>query len=149
MNENNTSPIVPRKRRKWLRIAAYIALPVFGMIIGSGATMCFMRSAMKKAITMSPDEIAYKVTAGLSSRYELDAGQRATVHNIATTHIGNMIQIRDEVRPRIFSELESFRDEVGGVLSDEQRRRWDGSFRWMLSRWPFPNPEVSGTESKM
>lgn len=138
MDENNTSPIVTRRRKKWLRIAAYVALPLFGIAIGSGATMCFMRSAMKKAFSMSSDELAYKVTAGLASRYDLDVSRKSTVHATAKTHIGNMIQIRDEVQPRVYAELQAFREEVGEVLTSEQRQRWDGNFAWMLSRWPFP-----------
>ena len=138
MNENSTAPVVRRGRRKWLRIAAYIALPLFGIMIGSGATMCFMRTAMKKAFSMQADEISDRVASKIASRYDLDAKQRNSVHSIAQRHIENMIRIRDEVRPRIFSELEEFRLEVGEVLTDGQRQRWDGNFAWMLARWPFP-----------
>ena len=138
MNENSTLSVVRRGRRKWLRIAANIALPLFGMVIGSGATMCFMRTAMKKAFSMQADGIADRVASKLASRYDLDANQRNSVNGIAKIHIENMIKIRDEVRPRIFAELQEFRLEVGEILTAEQRQRWDGNFAWMLSRWPFP-----------
>jgi hypothetical protein len=138
MEENKTAPMLTKKRKKWLRIASYIALPVFGMMIGSGFTLCFMRSAMQKAFTMSSDEIVSKITSGISSRYDLDTSQRSAVHGIAKTRIENMMRIRDETRPRIVNELQAFRGEVGEVLGEEQGRRWDRNFGWMLSRWPFP-----------
>jgi len=118
-------------RRRWPRWVAMVLLGLVifgsGIVIGSVGTLTFVRRAMVRAVK-HPEQLPDRAIARMTRRYDLTPEQQAEVGAILRTRMQRMTAIRQQLRPYLDAELDSLRDDVAGVLTEEQATQWQHDF---------------------
>lgn len=94
-----------------------------GIVIGSVGTLMVVRKAMVRAVE-HPEQMPERATNRMARRYDLTERQQTEVEAILRERLQRMARIRHQMRPRLDAELDSLREEVAGVLTDEQAAAW-------------------------
>jgi hypothetical protein len=76
-----------------------------------------------------------RIVTRLQSRLGLDEAQRSKVEAIVVKRQAAMMDLRRESEPRLMEQLDLLRAEVGEVLTEPQRQRWERMFDDLRARW--------------
>jgi hypothetical protein len=140
-----TTIIRPPARRRWLSVLLGIVIFFAGLAAGVGLAVVFAVGTLQ-FILHHPENAPTRITTFLTRRLSLDATQRQQVLDIMSRHQSQIQAIRREMRPQFDEQLDQIRTEVGAVLNDEQRIKWQELFDRLRERWT-PTLEVPATTS--
>ncbi|MBD3292030.1 MAG: hypothetical protein GF393_03840 [Armatimonadia bacterium] len=120
-----------RRRRRWPRWLAMVLLGLVilgsGIVIGSVGTLVTIKHGMMRAVQY-PEQIPERTVQRMARRYDLTDEQRAEVEAILTGRLQRMAEIRRRIRPHIDEQLDSLREDVAQVLTEEQEAQWREDF---------------------
>jgi hypothetical protein len=131
-------PPAPRRRR-WPTVLLALAIFAAGLVCGAGATVLVVVNRVQHAIR-HPEEAPARLAAVLQRRLDLTNEQRTQVEAIIARRQAELIAIRRQFQPQIAGQLDRLRDEIGEVLTDDQRVRWQKLFSTYVNRWLPPPP---------
>jgi hypothetical protein len=131
-------PTLPRRRR-WPRVVAALLIFLGGMVCGGGLTVIVAVRNIRHAMH-HPEEVPARLTRYLTRRLDLSSDQAGQVENLIARRQTHLQAIRRETQPRVAAELAGLREEIGQVLTPEQRAKWDGIFDEAIDRWMPPPP---------
>ena len=135
----NLPVTLPPRRRRGLRI--FLALMIFigGMVCGGGLTVIVAVHRIREAVH-HPEEVPARLTRYLTRRLDLSADQSDQIENLIAGRQAHLQAIRRDVQPRVRMELNGLRQDIGDVLTPEQRSKWDDIFDEAVDRWMPPLP---------
>lgn len=133
-------PVVEKPRRRWLTVLLGILIFGAGFASGAGVTIIAAVHRLQYAIH-HPEEAPERVASMLQRKFGLDDAQKAQVEAIVKKHQVELVTIRQEFQPRVMTQLEQIRNEIGQVLSESQREKWFKMFDDIRDRWmPLMEP---------
>ncbi len=98
-----------------------------GIVVGSVGTLIVVRRGIVEAV-QQPEQIPERTAERMARRYDLSDRQRAEVNAILRQRLQRMAAIRQRLRPHLDAELDSLREDVAEVLTDEQETEWRADF---------------------
>ena len=137
-----TLPPVPRRRFRWLR-----TLLVFfaGIVVGGAMTVIFIVHRVEHAIH-HPEDAPPRITKYLTRKLDLSPAQHDQVLSIVQQRQQSLLALRQEIRPRLNTQLEELRVEIDNVLNADQRAKWEKLYRDTKDRW-LPDQPATPTTS--
>jgi hypothetical protein len=141
---NQPQPAIPSsaRRRTWLRWFLTAVIFFSGCLVGIGGTLMFVRQQTLLSIH-SPETIPARVTARLRRPLGLSADQALQVESIFRKRQQSLQHIWQKFQPEFDVELSQLEREVGQVLDEQQRSRWERVFEHVRRTW-VPAPQPSG-----
>jgi hypothetical protein len=130
----------PRPRRLWLTLLLTAVVFVAGIVVGGGGALIVVRNRLVEAIQHPQLEPA-RITTRLRRSLELDDEQAAQVEAILQRHQAELQEIRRRVQPEVVARLDLVEQEVGDVLTPEQRQRWHTQLDRLRRTWIPPMPD--------
>ncbi len=134
-------PMLPRRRR-WPRVVAAMLIFFSGMVCGGGLTVIVAVRNIRHAIH-HPEEVPARLTRYLTRRLDLSSDQAEQVEGLIAQRQAHLQAIRRETQPRVAAELSALREEIGQVLTPDQRAKWDDIFDEAIDRWMPPPPPAT------
>jgi hypothetical protein len=130
---------IPTRPRRWPRIVAALLIFFGGMVCGGGLTVIVAVRNIRHAIH-HPEEVPARITRYLTRRLDLSPDQAEQIEGLIAQRQAHLQAIRRETQPRVAAELSGLREEIGQVLTPEQRAKWDDIFDDAVDRWMPPPP---------
>ena len=151
MTEENVNPVSLARppQRPWLR-AFLLTSAVFGsgLIVGIVLTSAVLWQRAFNPFRQPPGFEVERLMNEMQEELSLSPEQSKQLKAAVSSHDERMKAIRDEVDPKIQSELESLKKQVEGILRPEQAKRWNARYDGMQRRFrhfgppgPPPNPD--------
>jgi hypothetical protein len=131
----------PRRRRSWTILLALIIF-ICGVLVGGGLSFKFVIAGYKRAF-QDPDFLAEKIIRRMERRLDLSSDQVKQVREIILEQQKALQSLRKEFRPRLDSQIENTRKELGKVLTPEQAQKWEKIFARIQRFWLPPLPGES------
>jgi hypothetical protein len=132
-------PALPAARRRWVRIVVALFIFFAGAIFGCGLTVIVAVHNIRHAMH-HPEEVPARITRYLTRRLDLSPDQADKVQLLIARHQSHLQAIRRETQPRVAVELSGLRQEIGDLLSPQQKSKWDDIFNEAVDRWLPPPP---------
>ena len=133
-------PIAPviRPRRRWVW-TVLLALVIFisGVLVGGGLSFKIITSGFKRSF-QDPEVSAERITNRMKRRLDLTDEQCVQVRRIILERQKAFQSMRKQVRPQLEAEIEKTRRELAAVLTPDQARKWEKSFRHFWEFWLPP-----------
>jgi len=150
MNETNSQNTTPAteptatptrpKRRRWLSVLLSLVIFFSGLIVGTGGTLIVIRNVALQRIH-HPETVPDRIARQLRRKLRLDDEQTDQVRQIVAERQLAFQKIRRDVQPQIEAELDIARQQIGEVLDDDQREKWEAHFDHLRKTWLPPPPE--------
>jgi hypothetical protein len=137
----------PPRRQIWLRWLLMCVIFVSGGIVGLGGTLIVLRKQALRSIH-EPETLPARVTARLRRPLNLSAEQAARIESVLRARQQGLQRIWRQVQPDFDAELDRLDREVGQVLDDQQRSRWEQIFGHLRRTWVPAPPEPNGAPGK-
>lgn len=119
-------------RRRWLRLSIHLFLVLLifisGMIIGGSLALHRMHDRMHN-FERDRGHIVQRIHHRITNKYQLDEEQSAQAKQIIENHIDAVIALRQEIRPRLETQLQEFEDEMAELMDESQREEWRRNVR--------------------
>ena len=133
----------PRARRtaRWRRLLLYAVILFCGVVIGVGLTLGVLRSRVLKMIH-HPEQQSERVARRIDGLLDLSPEQDVKVRAILDERMAGFRDIRQQVLPRVRTELDRLQEEVAAVLDEEQRATWNERFDHLRDTW-LPKPHAN------
>jgi hypothetical protein len=112
------------------------------MVCGGGLTVIVAVHRIFYAVH-HPNEVPARITKYLTRRLALSPDQSKQVEAIIAARQARLQAIRRDVQPRVEMELNGLRQEIGNVLTPDQRSRWDEIFDKAIDTWMPPPPPAT------
>ena len=129
-----------RRRSPWRGILLGLAILFCGAAIGTGTTSIVTKKITRKHI-LEAWRGSPRMSELMANRIErvldLSPEQAEQVQGIVKERMGAVREIVEERRPLIDEQLKLMKDEVAGVLNEEQAEKWGERSGWLL-RGPGP-----------
>src|SRR5262245_35315464 len=133
-NTSQPLPLPARPRRRWLSVL--IAIGIFAAGFGCGAGWFAVRAIHHLQYAIHhPESAPARIAAVLGRRLKLDESQKKQVEQIVAKRQIELLEIRRQFQPLVTEKLDEVRDEVGGVLTNQQRAEWIKLFDGLRDRW--------------
>jgi len=132
-------PPMTLRPRRWPRIVAALLIFFGGMVCGAGLTVIVAVRNFHHTIH-HPEEVPARLTRYLTRRLDLTSDQAEKVESLIARRQEDLQAIRREAQPRVAAELAALREEIGQVLTPDQREKWDDIFDEAIDRWMPPPP---------
>ncbi len=124
-NETTDNPAVSHinKAHNWRMAFFGLIILVAGVVIGGSSMLIF---APKKLIQPppGPEFNSMRMIPPLSRDLDLNPEQAEKIKPILDKHMQNLNTIRIEARSEIGETLKQMNEEIGAILSDEQKQLW-------------------------
>lgn len=139
-NVSENPPKRPR-RRMWTKLLLYAVIFVSGGFVGAGSALMGIRAAAQYVVG-HPEEMPEKVAWRLHGSLDLTDAQAKQVEDILRERQVAIQDIRREAQPKFEAELDLIEHDIAEVLNDQQRQKWQHTFRKLRRTWtPPPLPE--------
>lgn len=134
MNENSrffhdpsepSFPVAGRGRFKSFLLGVLILF--FGMVIGAAATLFVGHQMLSKALQPG-HEMATHLTRGIERKLDLNDAQKIQVRKIVDARVAAFRGILGDVYPKILGQFELLHTEVGQLLTEEQKIKWEAHY---------------------
>lgn len=143
-------PVPSPPRRRWLSWLLWLVVFGSGFVAGVGGTLIGVRRGLLESIH-HPEAMPGKIAQRLRRPLQLSDDQQRRVEQIVAARQQVLLRIRVRVQPEVDAELDSIRREIGQVLDDQQRSKWEPLFDHLRRTWlpslPLRPAEASGQES--
>lgn len=127
-------PAPVKKRRCWVTVLLALAIFAAGLASGSAITVAVAVHRIKYMV-QHPEEAPARIAARLERQLDLDDVQQAKIEAILIERQSRFAVFRNQFRPLLVMQLDSLRDEIGGVLTDPQRKKWQKMYSDLLKKW--------------
>lgn len=141
MSNPPTLPTTLRPRRRWVRVIAAVLIFFGGMICGGGLTVIVAVRNIRHAIH-HPEEVPPRITKYLTRRLDLSPEQATQVEALIVQTQSHLQAIRRRDQPEVALQLAALRQQIGDILTTDQRDKWDEIFDEAVDRWLPPPPPV-------
>lgn len=142
--DTNRTPFAAACRRsKWLPMLLALLVFTGGLVCGGGLTLLAIRQRLLHGLH-HPEHVAERVARRLEFTIGLSAEQTARVEAVLRRRQAVLRALRERLQPEIEDELRQLGREVGEVLEEPQRRRWEGLFDDFCRTWIPPLPPRTG-----
>jgi len=141
-----------RRRGEQGLLPPYVEAALFllcGMIIGGGVTVLLMNRSMQQMVTQ-PSQLQNTMLSRMESRLELTESQKKDATAIIEKHFESLETIRRETQPRVKRTMDAMRNELAGILDENQRKIWEERFDAIRGNWvpgPLSKSETDGTQA--
>lgn len=134
-------------RIKWLPMLLSLLIFAGGLVSGSGLTLITIRQRLLHGLH-DPEHIAERVARRLKFTIGLSTEQAAHVEDVLRRRQLVLRAIRERLQPQIEEELRHLGREIGEVLEEPQRTRWERLYDDFFHNWvpPLP-PRASASDS--
>ncbi|MFA6242281.1 MAG: hypothetical protein WC655_15210 [Candidatus Hydrogenedentales bacterium] len=112
-----------RKYLHWPTLLLAAVVLVSGIVIGSAGTATVIRRGIADAV-QHPEQSAARATKRLRRQLDLSEQQAQQVEKILSERTKAFGDIYRDNLPRIAQEIATTKEQVGAVLTDEQRLKW-------------------------
>src|SRR5262245_39974266 len=124
----------PPKRRRWVTVL--LALLVFGAGMASGSALTISVIVHRlQYVFKHPEGMPGRIVARLENRLGLDETQKTKVEAIVAKRQAAMMDLRREFEPHLMEQLDLLRAEIGELLTEAQRAKWERMFDDLRKRW--------------
>lgn len=117
-------PVRRPPARRWPRLLAMLLIFACGGVVGAVAGAVVMRERLLGELR-HPEQLADRVMPRLRAQLGLSDEQARRVEEVVRRRHAAMEAIRATSHPRQLAELAAMRREVGELLDEEQRSRWE------------------------
>jgi hypothetical protein len=131
--------------RRWLRLALLLVIFFSGLVVGVGVTLLAVRQGMLYGIH-HPEEMPVRVARRLRGPLNLSDQQAGEIESIIRQRQSHLQEIRRRFQPEVEAELEQVYEEIGKILDDAQRERWEQIYTHLRETWNPPLPKPQGLE---
>ncbi len=129
-----TLPPAPRRRFRWLRtLLVFIA----GIVVGAALCVMVIVHRVEHAIH-HPEDAPPRITQLLTRKLDLSPSQHDQVLAIIQQRQQALLALRQEIRPKLNTQLEELRIQIEGVLNPDQQAKWKKLYHDTKDRW-MPN----------
>ena len=125
--------VVPKKRRRWLKVVLGLIILLCGFVLGVGTTLVVSKHRIFR-IMHDSDHVANEITWRLSWWLNLSDEQKITVKQILTKRHKALQKIFIKTWPQVDHQLNLVEQEVSKVLNPKQAAKWQKKFRKMRKR---------------
>jgi len=132
-----TAPVIQRRRRWVWTILLALVIFVSGVLVGGGLTFKVITSGFKRSF-QDPEVSAERITNRMKKRLDLTDEQAVRVRRIILEQQKAFQSMRKQVRPQLEAQIEKTRRELAAVLTPDQARKWETSFRHFWKFWLPP-----------
>jgi hypothetical protein len=136
-------PLPAPSRRRWATWLLALVIFFAGAASGAGIAVLVAIKRVQYAV-QHPEEAPARISQTLQRRLRLTDDQRSRIEIIVAERQRKLAAIRRRVQPQAVQQLDLVRDEVGEVLTAEQRERWLRMFEDYRTRWLPPLPADTG-----
>jgi uncharacterized membrane protein YhiD involved in acid resistance len=134
-----TLPPAPRRRFRWLRtLLVFIA----GIVVGAALCVIFIVHRVEHAIH-HPEEAPPRITRYLTRKLDLSPSQHDQVLTIIQQRQQALLALRQEIRPKLNTQLDELRIQIDGVLNPDQQAKWEKLYHDTKDRWM---PDLPATQ---
>lgn len=126
-----------KPRRRWLTLLLAGLIFCAGFLSGAGFVTIVAVHRLQYAIH-HPEEAPSRVAMMLKRRLGLNDDQKSKVETIVARRQVELMAIRQEFQPKVMEQLDKIRSEIGEVLTESQRERWEKMFDDLRDRWLPP-----------
>ena len=144
-------PLPGRKRSILKRWVVGSLILVSGMIIGSALT-AYLGHDVMLATLGNPSLMAERFHKRLTRELSLSKAQEEEVRTLLMARGQEIHEVMGGVRPRLEEHFRLLHDEVGRVLTNEQKIKWDRRYEKMRKRFErfriSPRDPSLGTQSQ-
>ena len=131
-----------RPPRRWLRLTLLLVIFLSGMLSGAKLALTFARPQITYH-QEQPETIAAQIAARLRRPLGLDDQQLEEVERILRQRQQRLLEIRLRFQPEIAAELDLVHEQIGSVLDDPQRERWNDICRRLRHAWAPDAPPAA------
>jgi len=125
------------ERRLWLRWVLPVVTFACGCLVGVGVTVTLTEWGVLNTMRR-PGPDPQRIIAELKKELDLSPEQEQSVAKIVRAHDARMQQRHREMHPRLDADIKAFEAEMGAILNDAQRVKWQARCERMHSRFPPP-----------
>ncbi len=137
-----TLPPAPRRRFRWLRtLLVFIA----GIVVGAALCVMVIVHRVEHAIH-HPEDAPPRITKFLTRKLDLSPSQHDQVLAIIRQRQQSLLALRQEIRPKLNTQLDELRIEIDGVLTPDQRTEWEKLYQDTKDRWMPDLPPTQPVE---
>jgi len=123
----HSEPKLPAPRSRW------VSSLLFGVVIFACGTAAGIAVGVRweerddpgQKRTGEKQSYAERLTAHLTEDLELSSEQSETVYKILSRHTEEFRDIHATISPKLKTQMDCLRDEVGEILDDRQRTLWE------------------------
>lgn len=124
---NEHTRIFSAKKSSWRKVTLGLIILFCGILIGSGATVVYMRNNFLRSIERRPHP--REIVDRMAQRLDLSTEQIAQVETIVEKRMQELHKIWEEGRPRVREQFDLMREEITAVLNEEQAEEWRSYIR--------------------
>lgn len=135
-----------KPRRRWLTLLFAGLIFCAGFLSGAGFVTIVAVHRLQYAIH-HPEEAPSRVATMLQRRLGLNDDQKSKVETIVAKRQVELMAIRQEFQPKVVEQLDKIRSEIGEVLTESQRERWEKMFDDLRDRWLPPVLPTEATKA--
>jgi hypothetical protein len=136
----------PHGRRRWVSLLLSLVIFASGIVIGAAGAAGFIRREILHVLR-DPGAVPDRITQRLKTRLSLTDEQADKVQDILETRQRSLQAIRTRIQPEVVKQLRLAKEEVGDVLDDRQRERWEADFDRLRELWLPSMPARAGPPS--
>lgn len=136
------TPWTSPRRRKLQLLAMGLVLLLSGVVIGASGAIVVVRH-LALTVVQDLDTVPTFLERRFTRTLDLDAEQQRQMKAILDKHHEAFLELRRENRPKIDALIESLDDEIGAILTEDQRAEWRERFETFLETWQPRLPEAS------
>lgn len=125
---------IPVPRRRWVTALLMAAVFINGVVVGGGAMSIYIMSKAHENVA-TPEKMPDRVGEFLAGRLSLTDDQRVKIRSILNERQAAIEKIHFNIQPDLENELWQSREEIGKVLTPEQRTEWEKIFDQTQARW--------------
>jgi len=141
-------PLRASPRRRWLNWLLWLIVFGSGFAAGVGVTLLGVRRGLLESIH-HPEAMPGKVAQRLRRPLQLSDDQLRSIEQIIAKRQQVLLRIRVRVQPEVEAELDAIRREIGQVLDDQQRSKWEHLFDHLRRTWlPSLPPQAAVTPAE-
>ena len=140
MSENvpldNPVPSVRRRRfgrHVWVTIALACVVFLAGVVTGAG--FMTLRAEHRWHNRPSPAQVAQRITDRMKDQLKLSDAQAGKVRGILIDSQHFFSRLREQMQPKIRTEMNRVHDQINAVLSPAQRSQWKKMYQQMSNHW--------------
>lgn len=127
--------IAPRRNvRRILRRAFWLGLMFVAGALAGAAGTTIQIERMRHEFVTHPERIAERLTLMIKHDAGLTDAETQAVRQIVEQHHLRFMKLHHEFHPKIRAEFEALETEVGAVMTEAQRQRWQTRFRMFRER---------------
>ena len=129
MNQPDSSDnptILLRRLHRWRMAFFGLMILLAGITIGAAGALLVVRPDEGPGPPLDPEMAVRLLLTRFREELRITDDQADQIRALLRTRMQNLHKLREEARPKIEEQLQGIKKEIGAVLTEEQRGRWEG-----------------------